>query len=224
MYSKYQSTIVNYRTASKTLIYLPLNPFLPILVSLPILFFSSSPPIFSFSPSLSFSSHLSFSSPPSQSFSAHLPSIFIGGSDVGSGCETLALRQSDGSFRLHGYKWFSSATDSNMAMTLARIVDEVGDAEAGSRGLSMFYLEVNDNEGGKIGELGCFPTHCLISFLPHLFPTYSSPPSCLASSSPCLFIPLPLHLFASPSLCLSFSSRHLFLSLSRSKQHGSGSS
>ena len=36
-----------------------------------------------------------------------------------------------------------------MAMTLARIVDEEGDAEAGSRGLSMFYLEVKDEEGGK---------------------------------------------------------------------------
>ena len=28
------------------------------------------------------------------------------------------------SFKLHGYKWFSSATDSDMALTLARIVDE----------------------------------------------------------------------------------------------------
>ena len=37
-----------------------------------------------------------------------------------------------------------------MAMTLARIVDEDGDAELGSRGLSMFYLEVNDKEGGEL--------------------------------------------------------------------------
>ena len=71
-----------------------------------------------------------------------------GGSDVGSGCETIAVRKSDGTFRLHGYKWFSSATDSNMAMTLARIVDADGNADGGSRGLSMFYLEV-EAEGGQ---------------------------------------------------------------------------
>jgi hypothetical protein len=29
----------------------------------------------------------------------------------------------DGSYNLHGYKWFSSATDSDMALTLARVVD-----------------------------------------------------------------------------------------------------
>jgi len=32
--------------------------------------------------------------------------------------------QENGLFNLHGYKWFSSATDSNMALTLARIVDD----------------------------------------------------------------------------------------------------
>jgi len=67
-----------------------------------------------------------------------------GGSDVGSGCETLAIPQSDGSFRLHGFKWFSSATDSDMAMTLARIVEKDGTTMAGSKGLSMFYLKVRD--------------------------------------------------------------------------------
>ena len=29
----------------------------------------------------------------------------------------------DGSYKLYGYKWFSSATDSDMTMTLARVVD-----------------------------------------------------------------------------------------------------
>ena len=71
-----------------------------------------------------------------------------GGSDVGSGCETIAVPKPDGTYRLHGYKWFSSATDSNMAMTLARIVDADGNADGGSRGLSMFYLEV-EAEGGQ---------------------------------------------------------------------------
>ena len=38
-------------------------------------------------------------------------------------------------------------------MTLARIVDEEGKVEPGSRGLSMFYLEVKNEDGsGKDGE------------------------------------------------------------------------
>jgi len=49
-----------------------------------------------------------------------------GGSDVARGTETLAVPQSDGSYKLFGYKWFSSATDSDMTLTLARIVDEDG--------------------------------------------------------------------------------------------------
>nr|XP_054748007.1 acyl-CoA dehydrogenase family member 11-like [Lytechinus pictus] len=49
-----------------------------------------------------------------------------GGSDVAGGTETLAYPQNDGSFNLHGYKWFSSATDSDMTLTLARIVDDDG--------------------------------------------------------------------------------------------------
>lgn len=53
-----------------------------------------------------------------------------GGSDVAGGTETLAMRQSDGSFSLYGYKWFTSATDSNMALTLARIVDDKGSTVA----------------------------------------------------------------------------------------------
>lgn len=65
-----------------------------------------------------------------------------GGSDVASGCETLAIPNFDGTFSLHGHKWFSSATDSDMAMTLARVVDAEGKVEEGTRGLSMFYLEV----------------------------------------------------------------------------------
>jgi len=40
--------------------------------------------------------------------------------------QTVAVKQSDGSYKLYGYKWFSSATDSDMALTLARICDENG--------------------------------------------------------------------------------------------------
>jgi alkylation response protein AidB-like acyl-CoA dehydrogenase len=49
-----------------------------------------------------------------------------GGSDVGSGTETFAIPRSDGKYEIYGYKWFSSATDSDMAITLARIANPDG--------------------------------------------------------------------------------------------------
>ncbi|MBU6469399.1 MAG: acyl-CoA dehydrogenase family protein [Gammaproteobacteria bacterium] len=61
-----------------------------------------------------------------------------GGSDV-SGTSTTALLEK-GAFRLHGTKWFTSATDSQLAVTLAR------DPEAGDK-LSLFLLELRDAEG-----------------------------------------------------------------------------
>lgn len=60
-----------------------------------------------------------------------------GGSDV-SGTSTIAKK--DGTqYRLHGVKWFTSATTSEMAMTLAKI--------EGSDKLSLFYVELRDPEG-----------------------------------------------------------------------------
>jgi alkylation response protein AidB-like acyl-CoA dehydrogenase len=59
-----------------------------------------------------------------------------GGSDVGSGTETIAIPKANGNnnpnpndYTLHGYKWFSSATDSDMAITLARIADSDGNVK-----------------------------------------------------------------------------------------------
>ena len=50
-----------------------------------------------------------------------------------NGTETVAVQQDDGSYKLYGYKWFSSATDSDMAFTLARVVDVSGNTiEVGS--------------------------------------------------------------------------------------------
>jgi alkylation response protein AidB-like acyl-CoA dehydrogenase len=65
-----------------------------------------------------------------------------GGSDV-SGTSTIARRDPDGAWRLTGSKWFTSATTSQMAITLARPEG----AAAGSAGLSLFYLELRDAEG-----------------------------------------------------------------------------
>lgn len=65
-----------------------------------------------------------------------------GGSDV-SQTSTIAIPKGNDQYELHGTKWFTSATTSQMAMTLARIQ---GHPE-GSKGLSLFYLELRDAKG-----------------------------------------------------------------------------
>jgi alkylation response protein AidB-like acyl-CoA dehydrogenase len=51
-----------------------------------------------------------------------------GGSDVAAGTETVATEVDiiQNLYNLNGYKWFSSATDADMAITLARIKDHNG--------------------------------------------------------------------------------------------------
>ncbi|MDT5121140.1 MAG: acyl-CoA dehydrogenase [Acidobacteriota bacterium] len=65
-----------------------------------------------------------------------------GGSDVGLS-ETVARQDSAGVWRLYGRKWFTSATTSQMALTLAR---PEGNAEGG-QGLALFYIETRDEHG-----------------------------------------------------------------------------
>lgn len=71
-----------------------------------------------------------------------------GGSDVGDS-RTVArpLADKPGWYELFGDKWFTSATTSQMAMTLARIEDESGRVVAGSRGLSLFQLRTRRDDG-----------------------------------------------------------------------------
>jgi alkylation response protein AidB-like acyl-CoA dehydrogenase len=64
-----------------------------------------------------------------------------GGSDV-SQSETVARLEGD-TWRLSGTKWFTSATTSEMALTLARPEGNV----AGSRGLALFLVELRDANG-----------------------------------------------------------------------------
>jgi acyl-CoA dehydrogenase len=64
-----------------------------------------------------------------------------GGSDVGLS-ETVA-RHEDGQWRLHGTKWFTSATTAEMALTLARPQGK----GPGGRGLALFYVELRDEQG-----------------------------------------------------------------------------
>jgi alkylation response protein AidB-like acyl-CoA dehydrogenase len=64
-----------------------------------------------------------------------------GGSDV-SQSETVAKKDGD-TWRLYGTKWFTSATTSEMALTLARPEGN----QDGSRGLALFLVELRDGNG-----------------------------------------------------------------------------
>ncbi|NXP46761.1 ACD11 dehydrogenase, partial [Heliornis fulica] len=70
-----------------------------------------------------------------------------GGSDVADGTETVARKQPDGTYRLYGFKWFTSAADSDVTLTLARVANAEGQVKQGSSGLSLFFLKVRDEEG-----------------------------------------------------------------------------
>jgi len=65
-----------------------------------------------------------------------------GGSDVGS-TSTIAKCETGNDYRLYGLKWFTSATTSQVAMTLARIEG----APPGGSGLSVFLVTLHDREG-----------------------------------------------------------------------------
>lgn len=70
-----------------------------------------------------------------------------GGSDVG-GTATVARPLPDGTWALTGTKWFTSATTADIALALARPVDA---AEPGSRGLSLFLVELRRPDGSWNG-------------------------------------------------------------------------
>ena len=72
-----------------------------------------------------------------------------GGSDVAEGTETVAVahESGDNQYRLYGYKWFSSASDSDMTLTLARVVNPEGTFTPGTKGISMFLLRTRDSRG-----------------------------------------------------------------------------
>jgi alkylation response protein AidB-like acyl-CoA dehydrogenase len=67
-----------------------------------------------------------------------------GGSDV-SRTATVARQDVDGSWTLHGTKWFTSATTADCALALARPEG----AGEGSRGLALFLVELVDPRDGR---------------------------------------------------------------------------
>ncbi len=74
-----------------------------------------------------------------------------GGSDVGRS-ETVArpVQGTPGAYTLHGVKWFTSATTSEMALTLARVDDGVNAPVPGSRGLTLFCVDVRRDAHGQL--------------------------------------------------------------------------
>ncbi|XP_067931834.1 acyl-CoA dehydrogenase family member 11-like [Watersipora subatra] len=75
-----------------------------------------------------------------------------GGSDVANGTSTIAYAEGDGYYALHGYKWFSSATDADMSLTLARVAAADGSVNEGTAGLSMFFLPTR-KDGGDLNNI-----------------------------------------------------------------------
>jgi acyl-CoA dehydrogenase len=67
-----------------------------------------------------------------------------GGSDVGN-TETIARRDTDGQWRLHGRKWFSSAVVGEAALALARPEG----AGEGTGALALFFVETMDGAQRK---------------------------------------------------------------------------
>jgi alkylation response protein AidB-like acyl-CoA dehydrogenase len=67
-----------------------------------------------------------------------------GGSDVGR-ANTTATQDDDGTWRLHGRKWFTSAITANMALARPE-----GNPEGGG-GLALFYVPIRDGDGLRDG-------------------------------------------------------------------------
>ncbi len=69
----------------------------------------------------------------------------VGGSDVGH-TETAARQDGNGTWRLYGRKWFTSAITSEMALALARPEGNAG----GGKGLALFFVPIRKEKGGPI--------------------------------------------------------------------------
>lgn len=70
-----------------------------------------------------------------------------GGSDVSLTSTVARWDDAQGTYRLWGTKWFTSATTSQLALALARVEGEGGMTTPGGRGLSVFAIELRDASG-----------------------------------------------------------------------------
>ncbi|KAJ3328072.1 hypothetical protein HDU76_010629 [Blyttiomyces sp. JEL0837] len=76
-----------------------------------------------------------------------------GGSDIGrTESNARPVPGTENQWLIDGFKWFSSATDAEMTLLLARETDAEGKNGApGSRGLSLFYSRVRNDDGALNG-------------------------------------------------------------------------
>ena len=70
-----------------------------------------------------------------------------GGSDVSLGTETFALEKDQNKCYLYGYKWFSSATDSDMSLALARFPKDQEELEKNKGKIGLVYLKMRTPRG-----------------------------------------------------------------------------
>jgi len=73
-----------------------------------------------------------------------------GGSDVANATDTLAVEK-DGEHELFGYKWFTSAIDSDISLALAWDVDQEGKSVPGTNGLSMYFIPIRQE--GELNKI-----------------------------------------------------------------------
>ena len=67
-----------------------------------------------------------------------------GGSDVSLGTETFAIENQEKKCKLYGYKWFSSATDSEVTLALARFPKDEAQLKDNSAKLGLVLMKVKD--------------------------------------------------------------------------------
>jgi hypothetical protein len=61
-----------------------------------------------------------------------------GGSDVGNSTDTVAVKNKGDDYKLYGFKWFTSAIDADMTLTLARSILDKKPVN-GTKGLNMYF-------------------------------------------------------------------------------------
>lgn len=70
----------------------------------------------------------------------------LGGSDVRDSTQTIAelLDENSKTYKLTGLKWFTSAIDSDITFTLAKIKNNTGQVD---KVPTLFFLKTRDNKG-----------------------------------------------------------------------------
>ena len=81
-----------------------------------------------------------------------------GGSDVSNSTETIAVQYKTNKYRLYGYKWFSSATECDMSLALARIISydeskELKQEDIRKIPLSLFFVKTRETKTGKLNNI-----------------------------------------------------------------------